>query len=142
MSSGDQAVRASSAIVSTSLLLTALFVAAPATAAGPDSADASAVMAPVSLAKALPLAETIPLANLAHLRHLGLADRDAKRSHLLLSGLSVIQLLALVQGASPNQCVTYAFDLNGNITTRTDAIYGATATWGSSAYGCFNWTSP
>jgi hypothetical protein len=53
------------------------------------------------------------------------------------------ELLAAVQAvASQNQCISYVYDHNGNITTKTDFGFGATATWGSSTFGCFSWTAP
>jgi hypothetical protein len=60
-----------------------------------------------------------------------------------LSRLVNSELLAAVQAvASQNQCISYVYDHNGNITTKTDFGFGATATWGSSTFGCFSWTAP
>jgi YD repeat-containing protein len=39
-------------------------------------------------------------------------------------------------------CVTYSYDPNGNRTAQTNLAVGSPppATWGSSVWGCFNWT--
>jgi hypothetical protein len=67
-------------------------------------------------------------------------DRSAAASGLMLVGsITGVGLLALQLTASPNQCLSYTYDLNGNVITRTNAIYGATARWGSSPFGCFDW---
>jgi hypothetical protein len=51
-------------------------------------------------------------------------------------------MLAAFQAiSSQNQCTIFTYDHNGNITAKTNQPYGTTATWGSSAYGCFNWAS-
>lgn len=60
------------------------------------------------------------------------------------SSLSLVssQMLMFLQIASaPNQCISYSYDRNGNITARNNKAYGAQGTWGSSVYGCFSWTS-
>jgi YD repeat-containing protein len=41
-----------------------------------------------------------------------------------------------------NQCLSYTYDKNGNRTSQNNQVFGATATWGSSTYGCFSWISP
>lgn len=52
------------------------------------------------------------------------------------------EVLAALQAVSAqNQCMSYAYDHNGNITSKTDQTFGQ-ATWGSSAFGCFTWTAP
>lgn len=59
------------------------------------------------------------------------------------SGISMInaQLLAAIQtiGAQPH-CFTYTYDRNGNRLSQSSVNYSATATWGSSVYGCSIWT--
>jgi len=51
-------------------------------------------------------------------------------------------VLALFQAVgAPNQCVSYAYDKNGNITVRTNQTFGTQAVWGSVQFGCFSWTS-
>ena len=59
------------------------------------------------------------------------------------SGISLLsgQMLMLLQSATPNQCISYSYDHNGNITVRSNLAYGATATWGTSIFGCFSWSS-
>jgi YD repeat-containing protein len=37
-------------------------------------------------------------------------------------------------------CVLYSYDANGNRTSQTNAIPSGTPTWGTSVYGCVNWT--
>lgn len=38
-------------------------------------------------------------------------------------------------------CVIYAYDANGNRTSQTIKVgTGATPTWGTGVWGCFNWT--
>lgn len=56
-------------------------------------------------------------------------------------GLSNAIGLAAVQSVSaPNACISYSYDRNGNILTKSAGTYGQ-ATWGSSAYACFSWTA-
>lgn len=51
-------------------------------------------------------------------------------------------ILMMFQAAgAPNQCVSYTYDKNGNITVRTNQTYGSGTTWGSSLFGCFSWTA-
>jgi hypothetical protein len=51
-------------------------------------------------------------------------------------------VLMLFQAAgAPNQCISFAYDKNGNITVRTNQAFGSQATWGSVKFGCFSWTS-
>lgn len=53
------------------------------------------------------------------------------------------EVLAALQAVSAqNQCMSYAYDHNGNILTKTDQAFSASPTWGSSAFGCFTWTAP
>jgi hypothetical protein len=50
----------------------------------------------------------------------------------------IIQMLI-----SPNLCITYTYDLNGNRTAQSNVTYGSPgAVWGSAVYACFDWTSP
>ena len=52
-------------------------------------------------------------------------------------------LLAMYQVVSgQNQCFVYTYDHNGNRLTRSNLNPGATATWGSAVYGCYNWVAP
>ena len=58
-------------------------------------------------------------------------------------GLVNSQVLVALQAVTgQNQCVSYTYDLNGNITAKSNLSFGATATWGSSTFGCFSWTAP
>jgi hypothetical protein len=41
-----------------------------------------------------------------------------------------------------NVCTVYTYDHNGNLLATNNQTFGASATWGSSSYGCFTWTSP
>ena len=51
-------------------------------------------------------------------------------------------ILMMFQAAgAPNQCVSFNYDKNGNITTRVNQSFGAGATWGASLFGCFSWTA-
>lgn len=57
-------------------------------------------------------------------------------------GLTLVggQMLALLQSASsPNLCISYTYDRNGNVLVKTNSTFGAHASWGSSIYGCFVW---
>jgi hypothetical protein len=50
-------------------------------------------------------------------------------------------MLALFQAISaPNQCISYQYDKNGNVTVKISGTFGATTTWGSASFGCFTWT--
>lgn len=50
-------------------------------------------------------------------------------------------LMLLTSGSS--LCVTYAYDKNGNRTSEvTVGVPSSGAVWGSSPFGCFNWTNP
>ena len=53
------------------------------------------------------------------------------------------QLIAAIQAVStPNACIRYTYDLNGNRETQVNSTFGAPGvTWGSAVYGCFSWTS-
>ena len=52
------------------------------------------------------------------------------------------QLLAMIMVSTPNECVRYTYDLNGNRKTQNSVLWGAPGTtWGSAVYGCFSWTS-
>lgn len=61
----------------------------------------------------------------------------AQASNVLVLNAS---MLALFQSAT-NQCFAYSYDLNGNRLALSSVTYSSTGTWGSSTYGCFNWTS-
>ncbi|KQY62736.1 hypothetical protein ASD52_36400 [Ensifer sp. Root142] len=43
-----------------------------------------------------------------------------------------------------DRCVAYAYDANGNRTSRTSSIVGSSAppTWGAEVFGCFRWATP
>lgn len=70
-------------------------------------------------------------------------SQGAVRLHADSSGLISSELLAAFQSvASQNQCVSYTYDHNGNITAKVDQTFGASPTWGSSSFGCFTWTAP
>ena len=59
------------------------------------------------------------------------------------SGLSILlpNVAAFVVTAN-SQCVTYAYDENGNRTAISVAAIATSATqWGSGSYGCFVWHS-
>lgn len=52
-------------------------------------------------------------------------------------------LAALMQVVtSQTVCVVYSYDQNGNRLTQQNLGYSGTGTWGSSVFGCFNWTAP
>ena len=82
----------------------------------------------------------------ATVRSLGGGSPVALRSAFPRSpavGLVNSQVLVALQAVTgQNQCVSYAYDLNGNITAKNNLSFGATATWGSSTFGCFSWTAP
>ena len=63
-------------------------------------------------------------------------------AHAASSVLINSQMLALFQAiGTPNICVTYTYDLNGNRKTQNSMLWGAPGTtWGSAIYGCFSWT--
>lgn len=48
-------------------------------------------------------------------------------------------MLSMFQ-SSTNQCFLYAYDHNGNRLSRNNLTFSSTGTWGSSTYGCFNWS--
>jgi hypothetical protein len=51
-------------------------------------------------------------------------------------------MLALLQiTGNQGQCFLYTYDLNGNRLAGNNLIYGASGTWGTSVYGCFDWAS-
>lgn len=59
------------------------------------------------------------------------------------SGVMLVSsdMLALFQiASSPNFCVAYSYDRNGNLLVKTNGTYGQ-AVWGSASFGCFSWTS-
>ncbi len=62
-----------------------------------------------------------------------------KAAGLVLMNSEMLALIQII--GSQNLCITYSYDHNGNIVTRNNLAYGAQGTWGSSVYGCFNWTS-
>jgi len=69
-------------------------------------------------------------------------SQPASSGHDRLPTFVNSEVLAILQAVSAqNQCIIYAYDHNGNITTRTDQTFGA-ATWGSSVFGCVKWTAP
>lgn len=51
-------------------------------------------------------------------------------------------ILALFQASgAPNQCVSYTYDKNGNITVRINQTYTSQPSWGVALFGCFSWSS-
>lgn len=68
----------------------------------------------------------------------GLAS-PAEASRLPLVNSQMLLFLQTVSG--PNLCISYSYDRNGNVLVKSNSSYGAQATWGSSVYGCFKWTS-
>jgi len=51
-------------------------------------------------------------------------------------------MLILLQASGPqNRCFTYTYDVNGNLTLRSDLNFSSPALWGSSVYGCAAWTA-
>jgi hypothetical protein len=64
----------------------------------------------------------------------------AQASSAVPMNSNLIALYQIVSGQ--NQCFVYTYDHNGNRLTRGNLNPGATATWGSSVYGCYNWTTP
>lgn len=69
----------------------------------------------------------------------------AEPAHAAGSGMLVgAEMAALIQilVQSPNLCIAYTYDANGNRTGQVNSVYGSGATWGSVAYGCFTWTAP
>ena len=69
-----------------------------------------------------------------------LAASPAQATPVLLIN---VQLVAAIQAVStPNTCIRYTYDLNGNRTTQVNSAFGAPGvTWGSAVYGCFSWTA-
>ena len=47
------------------------------------------------------------------------------------------------QNGIPSTCVSYTYDAAGNRLTQSTTLTGgqATPTWGTGAWGCFNWTA-
>jgi YD repeat-containing protein len=39
-------------------------------------------------------------------------------------------------------CVAYSYDQNGNRVSQINSTTSSSATWGTSAWGCFLWSSP
>lgn len=89
-------------------------------------------------AKSMPSEMHAQIGNLKGARilpHLG----DPKILGLATSGADLTGLLSGI--GVQNQCLYYAYDKNGNRTSQNSQGFGA-AIWGSSTYGCFNWTAP
>ena len=63
----------------------------------------------------------------------------AKASGVILASTDMLALFQTVSAA--NLCIAYSYDLNGNLLVKTSSTYGASATWGSSSFGCFSWSS-
>jgi len=91
----------------------ALLPAAPAQAAGPRLVSFS-VRAPVPAA--------------------------VRVANFVVANNNLLAMYQIVSGQ--NQCFVYTYDHNGNRLTRSNLNPGATATWGSAVYGCYNWTTP
>lgn len=43
--------------------------------------------------------------------------------------------------ATPNMCLGFTYDQNGNRLTQTTAGFNASSVWGSSTYPCFVWSA-
>ena len=61
-------------------------------------------------------------------------------SKVVVVNSNLLVMYQIVSGQ--NQCFVYTYDQNGNRLTRSNLNPGATATWGSAVYGCYNWTTP
>ena len=96
------------------LAVLALVPIAPALAAEPVVANASARAAPAAAA--------------------------ARVSRLLLANGNLLAMYQIVSGQ--NQCFVYTYDHNGNRLTRSNLNPGPGAMWGSAVYGCYNWATP
>lgn len=53
--------------------------------------------------------------------------------------LAIVHVLQLA--GSQKQCFMYSYDLNGNRLANNSLAYSTTAAWGSTVYGCFDWTA-
>lgn len=60
------------------------------------------------------------------------ASRHLPAAGALLASAQVV--------AGQNVCFKYTYDKNGNRISKTNLTWGSGATWGSTTYGCFNWT--
>jgi hypothetical protein len=61
----------------------------------------------------------------------------AASRHLPIGG-ALLASLQVVGGQ--NVCFKYTYDKNGNRVSKVNLTWGPGATWGSTTYGCFNWT--
>lgn len=60
----------------------------------------------------------------------------ARASSFLLVNSSIMLFLQ----SATSQCFVYSYDRNGNRLARGNQAYVARGFWGSSTYGCFNWS--
>lgn len=67
-----------------------------------------------------------------------LLPRPAGASDLVLANTAMIAAFAAL---GDQVCFAYTYDRNGNRLSTNNVTYSRGGTWGSSAYGCFNWAS-
>lgn len=60
----------------------------------------------------------------------------ARASGFLLVNSSIMLFLQ----SATSQCFVYSYDRNGNRLARGNQTYVARGFWGTSTYGCFNWS--